>query len=101
MWRAEYSPPPPPAETGTIEGRVLAPDGSAVKEALVTATDPAGNKWETTSAGKRGTYSLIELPAGTYTLEGRKDGVGYAVLDGVLVIAGQTTSGVDLFLLPY
>jgi len=101
MWRAEYSTPAPPAETGAIEGRVFAPNGSAVKGALVTATDPAGNQWETTSAGKQGSYTLTELPAGVYTVEGIKDGVGYAVLDGVQVIAGETTSGVDLHLLPY
>jgi len=101
MWRAESSTPPPPAETGTIEGRVFGPNNKAVSGALVTATAADGNKWETTSAGKQGSYTLSDLPAGSYTVEGIKDGVGYGRLDGVQVIAGGTTSGVDLHLLPY
>ena len=37
---------------------MTAPDGSAVKEALVTETAPDGNKWETTATGKRDSYTL-------------------------------------------
>ena len=40
--RGEHAPRRP--EAGTIGGRMLGLDASAVKEALVTGTDPAGNK---------------------------------------------------------
>ena len=79
---------------------MFGPDGEAVKGALVVATDPDGNTWDTTSRPKTGSYSLTELPAWVlYTVEAMKDGVGYDVVVEVPVIGGETTV-VDLYLEP-
>jgi protocatechuate 3,4-dioxygenase beta subunit len=49
---------------GTISGTVTDPDGAAVANAQVQATNAAGAQFQAKAAAS-GSYSIAQLPAGT------------------------------------
>ena len=51
---------------GGIVGTVLAPDGSVVAEATVTASDARGDIVGSTRSDAEGRYRLADLPPGSY-----------------------------------
>ena len=53
---------------GTIRGTVTDPQGLPIPGVTVTATSPSMQGPRTTATGPDGTYSLLQLPSGTYDL---------------------------------
>ena len=53
---------------GIIRGTVTDPQGLPIPSVTVTATSPSMQGSRTTSTGPDGTYSLLQLPSGTYEL---------------------------------
>jgi hypothetical protein len=84
---------PPDGEPGAIAGTVMKPIGDPVADARVYIRDDVSRL--TTSKGD-GTYELLDLPAGDYTVVAVSP-EGLSALAGVTVVAGQTTS-LDLVL---
>lgn len=84
-------PPPPPEGSGTVEGRVCAPDGSTwLADATVWVELPDGTRVETTTDGD-GNYSLVGVPPGTQTLHIQKGSFSTTVIvevpeDGVVTL---------------
>lgn len=79
-----------PGDRGVVSGRVTDPSGQPLAEATVVVskgTAPAPEMAAITTAD--GFYQW-DLPAGTFTLEARKDGFTLAAVD-VTVSAGETT----------
>ncbi len=56
---------------GTLRGVVTDPTGAAVPNAAVTAKNSSTGFTQTAQSGQDGVYSLLYLPAGTYTLKYR------------------------------
>jgi outer membrane receptor protein involved in Fe transport len=83
--------------TGSIEGRVLAPDGSALPGVAIAATGavPGGRSAQSDAAGR---YHLAALPPGAYDLRATLTGFG-AQKRSVIVSLGATTT-VDFSLTP-
>jgi hypothetical protein len=54
--------------TGSISGRVIDQQGSAVAGATVTATEPSKNVQETKKTGDEGDFSFAALQPGSYTV---------------------------------
>jgi Carboxypeptidase regulatory-like domain/TonB dependent receptor-like, beta-barrel len=83
--------------TGSIEGRILAPDGSALAGAGIAATGavPGGRSAKSDAAGR---YHLAALPPGAYELEATLAGFG-PQKRAVIVSLGATTT-VDFSLTP-
>lgn len=83
--------------TGSIEGRVLAPDGSVLRGAAITATGavPGTRAGEADAAGQ---YHFAQLPPGAYKLRVSLSGFG-AQQRSVIVSLGATTT-VDFSLSP-
>ena len=53
---------------GTIRGTVTDPQGLPIPSVTVTATSPSMQGPRTTATGPDGSYSLLQLPSGTYEL---------------------------------
>src|SRR6185295_19057246 len=53
---------------GTIRGTVTDPQGLPIPSVTVMATSPSMQGPRTTATGPDGTYSLLQLPSGTYDL---------------------------------
>ena len=83
--------------TGSIQGRVLGPDGSPLAGATVAATGAIPGGREAVSTGD-GRYHLAALPPGSYEL--RATAAGYAAQSrGAIVSLGATTTA-DFTLTP-
>lgn len=78
--------------TGTITGYVRDQLNTAVGGATVSTS--AGGY--TTTSGSDGSYTLTAVLAGTYSVTASKTGYQSGTLNGVVVIAGQTTSGANV-----
>ena len=70
---------------GTILGTVTDPSGAVVAGAKVTAKNPATGLERTTQTSADGSYSIPELPLGTYTVTITQSGFQSAVTTGVVV----------------
>ncbi len=79
---------------GTITGTVRDSSGAAVADVTVTARNVATNLTETARSQSTGSYSLSNLPAGTYELKFTKEGFDTETHTGILV-SGDRTSTVD------
>lgn len=78
------------SHTGTVSGVVTASDGSAIVAAnvtLATADAPA----RTTSTSAEGTFSIDNLPSGTYTLKATSPGFSIYTQPSVPVAVGRNT----------
>jgi hypothetical protein len=77
-------------DRGTITGVVKDPVGEVISGAAVQATDTArGTVHKSTSSGQ-GTYTLADLPAGTYDVSLSIPGIAPFSMKGVAVSAGNT-----------
>jgi hypothetical protein len=83
-------PAPAPAQVsnGSISGNVADPQGSAVPEATVTATNKATNQALTTTSDNAGLFRLSLVPPGTYRVEIAKQGFRKLAFENVEVAVG-------------
>ncbi len=72
---------------GTIQGTVSDPSGAVVAAAQVTATNAATGLKYSQQTSDAGTYAIVALPAGRYTVEVRGMGFGPVVHENVMVDA--------------
>ena len=77
---------------GTITGTVLDSSGAAVGNAAVKAHNVATNLDVTVHSESNGTYSISNLPAGTYELTFTKEGFETETHTQVLVQEGRTAT---------
>ncbi|MBS1851565.1 MAG: TonB-dependent receptor [Acidobacteria bacterium] len=64
------------AGTGTIAGTITDPTGAVIAGAVVTTTNTATGLVSTQTTSDAGTYSIVALPAGEYTVDVRAAGFG-------------------------
>ncbi len=76
--------------TGTIAGRVLDPQGSAIPGATVTATNTQTGFSRGTVSDTEGLYRLAALPVGTYDVKVELQGFATIEQKGLQVSVGQT-----------
>src|SRR5690349_9496803 len=82
---------------GTILGTVTDASGAAVPGATVTIKNTGTGLTRVVTTSDDGTYSVPELPIGTYTVSVGKDGFKSAVVNGVVVeVAGERRADVTL-----
>ncbi len=82
-------PPPPPAESGAVSGRVCAPDGETwLAQADVFVVLEDGTRVQTTTDAD-GAYTLSGVPTGTQTLNIVKG--SFQTSRSVEIVDGQTT----------
>ncbi|HEY0322077.1 MAG TPA: TonB-dependent receptor [Pyrinomonadaceae bacterium] len=79
------------ATTGNIEGRVLDPNGAAIPNAVVTATNQQTGLVKSINTDEEGNYHLILLPPGTYNVRATAQGFAPSDLNGVVVTVGSKT----------
>ncbi|MCW0214721.1 MAG: carboxypeptidase-like regulatory domain-containing protein [Pseudonocardia sp.] len=82
------------AAAGGLAGRVSAPDGRPLPDAMVTVVDREGTVVATTTSGPDGVYRVPELLAGTYTVTTSVHLPGVARVD--LTGSGTVTADVQL-----
>jgi hypothetical protein len=75
--------------TGTLRGQVTDPSGSTVSGAAVLLTAPNGNSVDAVT-NKDGSYELMGLAPGTYTVKVVAEGFGLFTAQNIAVKAGQT-----------
>ena len=71
--------------SGTILGSVQDTTGALIPDATVTATAPTLGVTRTVKSGSNGTFSLSNLPAGTYQLQVAAKGFQTLTKDGVIL----------------
>ncbi len=74
-------------DTGTLNGKITAADGSPVPSASITVTDSSGQARSAVSA-QDGTFSVNNLPPGTYRVDVEGPGFKRLSQDNVQVTAG-------------
>jgi len=79
------------ATTGNIEGRVLDPKEAAVPGASVTATNQATGLERTATTDDQGTFQIILLPPGVYTVRATASGFATTEAKEVTVTVGSRT----------
>jgi hypothetical protein len=78
------------SRTGAVSGVVTAPDGSLIAGANITLATPDA-PGRTTSTSSDGTFSIGELPSGTYTLNATLPGFAVYTQPSVPVAIGRNT----------
>ena len=78
-------------DRGTITGTVTDPSGAAIPDAKVVIKNPATNLTQEVSTGADGTYSVLYLPAGTYTVQVEKTGFQTSQANEVRVSVNTST----------
>lgn len=84
-----------PVALGSISGTVTDVQGHAVQGAQVTATDAAGNVSPFVQTQRDGTYQILNLAAGAYTVDIQIAGFQNARLPNIAVQAAQDTPNTD------
>ncbi|HEY8563784.1 MAG TPA: TonB-dependent receptor [Pyrinomonadaceae bacterium] len=86
------------ATTGNIEGRVLDPNGAAVPNVNVSATNKDTGFGKTVMADAEGNYVFVLLPPGNYKVEAKAaSGFNPTTYDNVVVtVGGKTTIDITL-----
>lgn len=69
---------------GIVSGVVTAPDGSQITNATITLSGSDGFTRDTTTAAD-GTFSLVDLPSGTYTVQATSPGFATCTRSSVFV----------------
>ncbi|MFQ5799408.1 MAG: DUF4382 domain-containing protein [Bacteroidota bacterium] len=77
--------------TGRIAGTVTDASGAALEDVTVSATQN-GVVVSTTGSSSEGTYTLMALPAGEYTVTAEKQGYSSAQQDVITVVVGNVTA---------
>ena len=81
------------ATTGNIEGRVLDPNGAAIPNVNVSATNKDNGFGKTGMADSEGNFVFVLLPPGRYKVEAKAaSGFQPATYDNVIVTVGGRTS---------
>jgi len=76
--------------TAGIVGTVTDPSGAPIKDAAVSATDTErGTVWKA-QTNDTGSYNLLRLPVGTYTVKVSKEGFQSAVQPPFTLVLNQT-----------
>jgi hypothetical protein len=83
-------------ELGSIDGTALL-DGESDHSGITIVTLPSSS---TALTAADGSYALTNVLAGSYSVVATKDGWTGGQVDGVDVVADQTTSGIDFLLYP-
>ncbi len=78
--------------TATLTGTVVDPQKSAVAGATVTAKEVATGLERTTQTSSDGSYTLTNLPAGTYDVTVEAKGFARSVVKGLALEVGRTAS---------
>lgn len=84
------------ATSGNIEGRVLDPNGAAVPNAAVTATNDATGLEKTTNTNDEGNYRIILLPPGNYTVKVTATGFSSTPAHVVVTVGSQSPLDISL-----
>jgi hypothetical protein len=82
-------------EAGAVSGSVKSSTGLSLANASVTAYDASAAEITSTASMWNGTYQLIGLPPGTYTIEFSATGYDTSQVTGVEVLSGETTTNVN------
>ncbi len=82
-------PPPPPGDTGTVEGRVCAPDGTTWLSGADAFITLAGGARIATVTDVDGNYRLENVPVGNQNVDIVKG--SFTAVVPVVVVSGQTT----------
>jgi hypothetical protein len=85
------------SQTGRITGQIV---HATTDESLAGASVAVvvGEVTITVLSDANGTYTIPSLPAGTYSLNASLTGFNSSTVDGVEVVANETTEGVDIAL---
>jgi hypothetical protein len=75
---------------GTVAGLIAASDGSPLARAVVTLSSPDGFH-RVASAAQDGTFTVLDLPSGTYALQASAPGFKTSTQSSVSVAIGRTT----------
>ena len=75
--------------SGTIFGSVQDPTGALIPTATITATEVSKGVTRTGTASSTGSFSLPNLPPGTYTLQVTAPGFGTLSKSGVILNAAD------------
>jgi hypothetical protein len=79
------------AQRGELSGRVLGPGDTPVAGATVEARrDGGGSLVRRATADDEGTFRIIELPPGPYSLVARADGFAPHTIEGLELVVGQS-----------
>jgi hypothetical protein len=76
--------------TAAIVGTVTDPSGAPIKGASVTATDTERGTLWTATTSEAGTYDLLRLPVGTYTVKVTATGFQTALQPAFTLVLNQT-----------
>src|SRR5262249_7555658 len=83
--------------TGDISGTVTDPSGAAIPGAALTLTDPTNGAVRKGTSDAQGGFNFLQVPVGTYTLTGTKEGFKTVSQKNVEVhVATVTTTTVRL-----
>jgi hypothetical protein len=75
--------------TGTMRGVVLDQQGKAVPDAAITLTSDNTGTSVTTTSSSAGTYSIPNLPSGTYKIKVDANGFASYLRMGIQVLSSQ------------
>jgi hypothetical protein len=78
--------------TGNIRGTVMDPSGAVVQGASVTARQEETGLSRSTASDRNGSYVLLELPVGHYTLKVAAKGFQEYVQQGITLNVNETAS---------
>jgi Carboxypeptidase regulatory-like domain/TonB dependent receptor len=78
--------------TGNIRGTVTDPSGAVIQGASVTARQAETGLSRTTTTDREGSYVLLELPVGHYSLQVASKGFQEYVRDGISLNVNETAS---------
>jgi outer membrane receptor protein involved in Fe transport len=85
------------ATTGNIEGRVLDPNGAAVPNAAITATNDATGLEKTANTDGEGNYRIILLPPGTYTVKATATGFASGPIHITVTVGSQSPLDISVY----
>ena len=77
--------------TSSITGVITDPSGALVRGIVITARDAATGTIQTTVTQGDGSYRLVKLPLGAYTVTAEHDGFKTERRDGVIVGLDRTS----------
>ncbi len=77
------------AQTGQISGTISDPSGAVIQGARVTVTNPATGLTRTVETGASGSYTVAQLPPGTYDLKVEHQGFSTASKKALELLVGQ------------
>ena len=83
----------------SITGVVTDSSGAVVQSVTVTATNTATGVATSTKSNESGSYSLLQLPAGLYSIRVEKEGFSAQVQENFVLVAEQT-AGANFSLRP-